>query len=215
MPRMPPLDVFLVRHAESEWNAVGRWQGQADPALSSGGVEQAERLARSFPQEYAGARLFSSDLQRARETARPLADRLGVEVVLDARLRELDVGSWSGYTREEVGARDPRSLALYFEGKVGWEGGESYVEHEARAADFVDSIDEVDGDQPIVVVTHGGTLRALLIAALQLDPSTRWRLTGIGHTSVTWLRRGAHGWCLCAFNASADGLPPQKSGAIL
>lgn len=92
--------VLLVRHGQSEWNADGRWQGQADPPLTDLGRAQAHHAARSLGVVDA---IVSSDLQRAAETAAILAGELGVgPVVLDPDLRERDAGEWSGLTRSEI-----------------------------------------------------------------------------------------------------------------
>lgn len=200
---MPPADIYLVRHAQSEWNAAGRWQGQADPPLSAHGREQARVLAEGFPR-HPVARVVTSDLQRAVDTATPLASRFGLTHDVDADLREIDVGTWSGRTREEIGETDPAALDLYFQGKAGWTDGESYEEHEARSLRAARRLDEADVDGTVIAVTHGGTIRALVLALLEIDPEHRWRFSGIGHTSLTHLTRGVHGWRLVTFNAVLD-----------
>ncbi len=197
---MPPTDIYLVRHAQSEWNAARRWQGQADPPLSSHGREQVAALARRFPPVDV-THVVTSDLVRAHETALPLAARFGVDPIVDVDLREIDVGNWSGRTREEIGADDPAALDLYFRGKTGWTGGETYEQHELRCERAAATLAGLDSDGTVVAVTHGGTIRALVLALLQIDHDHRWRFTGIHHTSLTHLSRGPHGWRLAAFNA--------------
>src|SRR5580765_6857553 len=96
--------LVLVRHAESTWNAEGRWQGHADPPLSDAGRAQAEALAEDLAGERFDA-VYTSDLARAAQTAEIIARRFGLPAVSDPALREVDVGSWSGLTREEVAAR--------------------------------------------------------------------------------------------------------------
>src|SRR5436309_8138951 len=97
--------VLLVRHGQSEWNAVGRWQGQADPPLTDLGRQQARAAAHSLGSLDA---VFASDLQRATETAVIVAAQLGIgPVVLDPDLRERDAGEWSGLTRDEIHERYP------------------------------------------------------------------------------------------------------------
>ncbi|MCW2955477.1 MAG: fructose-2,6-bisphosphatase [Thermoleophilia bacterium] len=197
---MPPSDLYLIRHGQSEWNAAGRWQGQADPPLSEHGREQAAQLAVSFP-DVDVTHVFASDLQRAFDTAVPLARRFDVEPIVEPDLREIDVGSWSGKTRDEIRAVDAPSLERYFEGVRGWTGGETYEEHELRCERAASRVGGTDTDGAVVAVTHGGTLRALVLALLEIDHAHRWRFTGIGHTSVTHLQRGPKGWRLVAYNA--------------
>ena len=92
--------VLLIRHGQSEWNADGRWQGQADPPLTDLGRHQALHAARNLGTVDA---IVASDLQRASETALIIAEALGVgPVVLEPGLRERDAGEWSGLTRAEI-----------------------------------------------------------------------------------------------------------------
>lgn len=195
---MPAAHVYLVRHAQSVWNAIGRWQGQADPPLSDHGREQAQVLAQHFPRETIDA-LYTSDLQRAMETGVPIAARYGIEPIVDPDLRELDVGDWSGKTRAEI---DPEKLKLWFQGVEGWSGGETYAQHDERAGRFVRGLHELDGGT-VVAVTHGGTLRALVFALLELDPKERWRFSGIRHTAVTHIAMGPNGYQMVSYNSLA------------
>src|ERR1700704_2099238 len=92
--------VLLVRHGQSEWNALGKWQGQADPPLSDLGRAQARSAAHSLGSLDA---IYASDLQRAMETAAIIANALGIgPVVVDPDLRERNAGEWSGLTRAEI-----------------------------------------------------------------------------------------------------------------
>lgn len=162
---------MLVRHAESDWNASGRWQGQSDAPLSARGREQATALARSLESELkdgAPPPLYSSDLTRAMDTARPLADLIGREPVALQKLRELDVGSWSGLIRTEIEAREPELLARFEsdDADVRPGGGETRREIRARAHEAIEEIVHAHPDCPrIIVVTHLGFLRALLPGA--------------------------------------------------
>src|ERR671910_890596 len=98
--------VLLVRHGQSEWNAAGRWQGQADPSLSDLGRLQAREAARAVGAVDA---IWSSDLQRAAETAIIIGDQIGVgPVVVDDRLRERDAGEWTGLVRPRGRPDGPR-----------------------------------------------------------------------------------------------------------
>lgn len=160
-------ELLLIRHAESEWNASGRWQGHADPPLSLRGLEQAEALADSIEQSLGDERprlLLSSDLRRAWQTAEAVGRRIGLAPHPDPRLRELDVGRWSGLTRDEILARDPESLACFESGEPSARpgGGETRSEIRVRARRAIADWVEECPDGLIVVVAHLGFLRALL-----------------------------------------------------
>lgn len=155
-------ELWLIRHAESAWNAMGLWQGHADPGLSSRGVAQAEALARSL----AGAGIeavAASDLRRARDTARILAETLGLAPLHDPRLRERDLGTWSGLSTPQIAGRWPDELARVRardpEFRPG--GGESIRDVRGRAGAFFRDLAERHGPARWAVVTHGGVIRAL------------------------------------------------------
>jgi probable phosphoglycerate mutase len=152
------LRLLLVRHGESTWNAQSRWQGQADPPLSPLGEQQAEEAAERLAQIASITAVWTSDLVRARRTAELIASRLDVDRVRDEpRLRERDVGSWSGLTRAEIEERWPGYLAARrsppdFEGDV-----ELLARTRAGLSAAVDG--SRTGD--VLVVTHGGVVRTI------------------------------------------------------
>lgn len=154
---------LLIRHAESAWNAERRWQGHADPPLSPRGVAQAEALARSLAGERAD-RLLCSDLQRARHTAEIVGRGLGLRASADPGLRELDVGTWEGLTRQEIAARDPDALARFDAGEPEQPAGgaESRAALRERVHATFRSLAAAYPEEQLVVVTHLGVVRALL-----------------------------------------------------
>jgi len=155
--------LLLIRHAESEWNAAGRWQGQGDPELSATGRAQAERLAASLEREGIEV-IVTSDLARARATADVVAARIGLAPVIDASLRELDVGRWTGKNRAEILAADREALLRFETGArdAPADGGESRADVGARARAALDAIRAEHAGRCVAVVTHLGVLRELL-----------------------------------------------------
>jgi probable phosphoglycerate mutase len=160
--------LLLVRHGQSEWNEVGRWQGQADPPLTDLGRAQARAAARAVGQLDA---VFASDLQRARETAEVIAECLGVgPVIADSGLRERDAGEWSGLTRAEIHQRYPGYLPqdrhMTFAPRrdadvrrpPGWETDDDVL---TRVLDAFHRVHLVVGDGDALVVTHGGVIYVL------------------------------------------------------
>lgn len=154
--------ILLIRHGQSEWNLTGRWQGQTDPPLTDLGRAQAANASRSLGTVDA---IWSSDLQRAAETAAIIANELGVgPVVLDPDLREREAGEWSGLTRAEIDEQYPGYLepieGTSGEGWVprrppGWESDDDLAVRVRRA--FVRIRDEV-GRGEVLVVAHAGLL---------------------------------------------------------
>jgi broad specificity phosphatase PhoE len=160
--------ILLARHGESDWNRAKRWQGFADRPLTELGREQALALADRLRDTELDA-VYSSDLQRARETAEIVArsKELHVEVVRD--LREVDVGSWSGLTRAEAEARFPDDYARWVQGGEGWNDGETYAEMSRRVVRAILLIADQYRNGRVLVVAHGGSIRAVHAAALGLD----------------------------------------------
>jgi probable phosphoglycerate mutase len=145
--------ILLVRHGQSQWNADGRWQGQADPPLSELGEQQAIAAARAAGMIDA---IYTSDLVRARRTAELIADQLGSDVADDPRLRERRAGDWEGRTRAEIDEGWPGYLET---GRrpAGYEPDESVLAR-VRAA-LASIVTAHDGD--VLVITHGGVVRVM------------------------------------------------------
>jgi broad specificity phosphatase PhoE len=147
--------LLLARHGESEWNAIGRWQGRADPPLSQRGRQQAELAARSLGQLDA---IVASTLQRAAHTAAIISEGLGIgPVVLEPDLQERDAGEWEGLTRAEIEERWPGYLSSHRR-PPHYEIDAPLVSRARGALDHICCM--VPGDD-ILVVTHGGVINAL------------------------------------------------------
>src|ERR1043166_10075988 len=104
-------DILLIRHGETLWNQQGRMQGQNDSPLTTTGLEQARKLARRL-KHVEFTTLYSSDLGRAHQTARCIADETGHEVLADAGLRERSFGIFEGLTNTEIKLKHPDDYEL-------------------------------------------------------------------------------------------------------
>ncbi|HEY3961191.1 MAG TPA: histidine phosphatase family protein [Gaiellaceae bacterium] len=144
------VTILIARHGETDWNLERRWQGWADQPLNDTGRAQAAELAERLQHTPFDA-VYSSDLLRAHETAEIVAAPHGVSVIADAGLREIDVGSFSGLTHTEVMER--------FGGER--TDGEMRDHHQARVLEAVGRIARRHPGGRILIVTHGGTMRAL------------------------------------------------------
>jgi broad specificity phosphatase PhoE len=160
--------VYLARHGESDWNASNRFQGHTDRPLTDRGREQAAALAASFADTTLEA-VYSSPLERAFETARIVAAAKKLEAIPVADLREVDVGGWAGLARDEVEARFPDAFRRWLEGGDGWEDGETYEQMGTRVLDAIARLAESHPAGSILVVSHGGPIRAVHARAAGMD----------------------------------------------
>ena len=167
--------ILLARHGQSDWNVTRRWQGHADRPLTEKGREQARALAERLSRVELDA-VYSSDLRRAADTAAEVARAQGLEVTQLPELREVDVGSWSGLTRADAERRFPEGAARWREGCPGWDDGETYEEMTDRVLGAVLEIASRHEGGRILVVSHGGPIRALHASALGLDVHTYRRM---------------------------------------
>jgi broad specificity phosphatase PhoE len=149
--------ILLVRHGETDWNMERRVQGHSDTPLNDNGRAQALALAESLDEVQLDA-VYASDLARAAATAQVVADRKGLDVWLLPELRERHFGTWEGLTDTEIHERFPEVV------KTGWWGdGETKEEMRERVLAGLHRIAEEHPDGRVLVVTHGGPVRALLI----------------------------------------------------
>jgi broad specificity phosphatase PhoE len=156
--------IFLARHGESDWNVAKRFQGHSDRPLTERGRQQAHALADLVSSQEIDA-VYTSPLSRARETAEIVAARTGLEPVALPELREVDTGSWSGLSRADVEARFPEGFARWRSGGSGWENGESYEEMAERVIGALRRIADDHPDGRVLVISHGGPIRAIHAAA--------------------------------------------------
>lgn len=152
--------IWLARHGETADNAAGRVQGSIDTPLNDRGREQARALAEGAAELELDA-LYSSQLLRARETAEIVAERIGLEPRIDERFAESYRGAWEGRLLRDVERDEPDAWAAWQRSDPGFRfpGGESLQEHVERVGAALR-----EARQPALVVCHGGTVRAALVA---------------------------------------------------
>ena len=179
------VKLFLVRHAESEWNPVGRYQGLLDPELSERGRIQAKLLASAFEKEKIDV-IYSSPLKRTYQTAVEIASKHNLEVIKEKRIIEIDHGVWSGMLVDEVKEKYPEDFRRWLEEphKVKFEGGESLEEVHERVREFLKFVKENHQNQTVVAVSHTVPIRAMLCALLDIDLSKFWAF-GCDNASYT------------------------------
>jgi broad specificity phosphatase PhoE len=177
--------LIFIRHAQSIWNEIGLWQGQANPPLSETGLAQARLLARRL-KTWPIHHLYSSDLDRAATTAAIVGEALGTTPILDPVWRERGIGAMEGLTTEEIISRYPEAWATRTTGPMtGVEGAEAPDVVLERATRGCAALLERHPDETIAVVSHGGMILATLVHLLRLPPAGFARLVGGSHTAIT------------------------------
>ena len=202
----------MVRHGESTWNILGRYQGQTDVPLSQEGRLQAAMLAERLT-GLPFAAVYSSDLSRALETARIVSERLAAPagaggpppVQLDAGLREIDVGLLSGKDASQLRLEHADYLEALRADPWATKrpGGESMEDLYARAGTSFQAMRERHPGERVLVFTHGGVVRVAVGLALGGVPQNAWARLSVTNTSVTRILLMQGGGTLLGFNDSA------------
>lgn len=167
------LELWLIRHGETDYNAQGRWQGQTDTPLNALGERQAKALALRL-KDVAFDAVYSSDLSRALRTAALALPHH--TVIADPRLRELHFGRWEGLVWHQIPEHERADLENWRSNPAGFmpPEGEHFSDMLARIAAWRA---DLPAQGRLAVVTHGGTLRALFFHLLGLPNSERrWGL---------------------------------------
>jgi broad specificity phosphatase PhoE len=174
--------VLLVRHGATDWNRERLAQGQADIPLNRKGRRQARKTA-AMLSSYDIAAVYASDLQRAIDTARPIATRHEVELVTDPAFREIDQGEWEGVHTDEIRRRWPElwGPARHVTRRP---GGESPEEVTKRGLEGLRRVLEAHPSKTVAVVSHGGTIRWLVAAAKGYGVAGSQRLRGLSNGGV-------------------------------
>jgi probable phosphoglycerate mutase len=205
--------LVLWRHGQTGHNAAGRFQGQLDIDLDDVGRAQIAHAARSIAR-LRPARLVSSDLRRAADTAAALAVVTGLSVETDPELREVFAGQWQGLLRTEIEARWPHEFAAWRGGDdVPVGGGERRSEAAKRTAVAIERHAEDTADGGVLVVTgHGGALRGAMLRLLGLTLASWGRFTGLANTHWALLDRRGGGWSLTEYNVGPRGAHVGEEG---
>ena len=192
------VEVTLIRHAETDANASGVWQGHGGHGLSALGCSQAKALGRRL-QDREFDLVIASDLPRAIETA----ELAGLDPKPDPAWREIDIGVWEGMTRDEVHERYPHEIAAVRSGEpVKMGGGESWFDLGARIQSTFDELvaDAADGSR-ILVVTHGGVIHAVIAGHMSFrDHRVPWPIDRVRNTGITEVAVDGGSFRLISFN---------------
>jgi broad specificity phosphatase PhoE len=193
---------YLVRHGESEWNQEGRILGHADVGLSELGRRQVELLSTRMAGESIDA-AYSSDLSRAVDTATGALGQRDVPLITDPDLREFSYGEWEGLTLQEVKEEDPVLFDARFtrgDNAFAAPGGETSEDILKRVQHFVKGVEERHSpDEDLLIVGHGGSMRALALCLLDLTDESMWKLR-MSNASVSIISNHSRGRVLELWN---------------
>lgn len=192
--------LILVRHGQTEWNRVGRYQGFAQTSLNERGRWQAERAARRLAGWNVDV-LYASDLPRAMETAQPIGERLNLPIRPAPALREIDVGAWEGLTVPEIRAEHSDNWATYVSDPINTvrKGGESLAEMAERVTEAFHRWEAEHTGETVLAVTHGGPIKALVCSVPGLPLGFRMHLK-ISNASITSFVHERERWYLEVLN---------------
>ncbi|MQG69652.1 MAG: histidine phosphatase family protein [SAR202 cluster bacterium] len=200
-------DLILIRHGETDWNVLGRAQGQNDRPLNERGLAQAEKVGRHVRDHFDLQTTWSSDLSRCTKTA----EGLGAPVQLAQTIREVNFGDWEGKRWEEIKHSDPEQISQFTSGDSGFRppGGESMRDVLARARCFVQESGVLEADGDIAIVAHGGSLKCLMVVLLEL-PETALGRFHFSNCSLSVVGAGNGPATLMSLNQTAhlDGTAP-------
>jgi broad specificity phosphatase PhoE len=148
--------ICLIRHGQTDWNLEGRYQGQSDVPLNEKGLAQAKSLTEQL-KDKTFTTIYSSDLIRARQTAEPIANILGLPIQLEPRLREINQGQWEGVLVEDIKARYAEiwSQRTVDPANIRPPGGETVGEVAARVYAALDDIARLFPNGQLLIVSHG------------------------------------------------------------
>lgn len=179
--------LYLVRHGESEWNILNKVQGQSDVNLTKKGIEQAKKIGERLIHEKIDM-IFSSDLKRAFDTAKIIGKLLNLEVKSLEELREIRFGIWEGLTTKEIKDKylnehivwmtEPHKLIL--------PEAERLIDLQERLLGVVNSYIKKNENKNILIVSHGTSIKALILGILGIDLSFYNKLS-IGNTGLSIL----------------------------
>jgi broad specificity phosphatase PhoE len=217
-PRHGRVPVILVRHGVTPWNREGLVQGWTDIPLSDAGRRQAGRVAEHLAGT-AVARIITSDLSRARETAEIVARLHGLSPEIHPELREYHCGEWEGQPYLDIRANQREAFFAWFnDPEVPTPGGESMAQASRRATPVIDRVLRElaaagESDRALLVIGHGGINRLIAAHLLGIDLEVARRMR-LDNASLSIFEPFLGGWALKLWNGTGhlDGLPEADEG---
>lgn len=185
------MEIYLIRHGETESNKERRYLGWTESPLSELGLRQAEAVGHYLASRGGIDELYCSDLNRALHTARVIGAGCGLKPIITPLLREIHFGQWEGLTFDEIEKEWGSAISHWLDDPFhkAAPGGESLKDVCDRMCEFLTTVSEATADgKRIVAVSHGGSIRAILFNILNLNRSAFWDIK-VDNASATLIRR--------------------------
>ena len=195
--------LLLVRHGLTDHNVDRRVAGYTDISLNEEGFRQAEKLNKHLADEKIDA-VYSSDLQRAVDTAKGAVSGRDIEIVTRYELREMNFGEAEEMTFAELNEKYPdlaRSVMNVDTG-VSFPGGESFADFVERVRIFLKILEQYNEDHTVLIVSHGATLKVIVCELLGIDPN-HWYQMGIDNASLSVINTYSHRTILNSLNETS------------
>ncbi len=195
------MDLYLVRHGQTESNKERRYIGWSESPLTEEGIRQAEKAGFFLGRHNIGG-LYSSNLKRAVHTARVVGSMTGLKPVVTPLLREINFGQWEGLTYDQIESRWGGEIRLWFDDPFNRStpDGETLARVCARMKSFLDRVTaQVPPGSRIAAVSHGGSIRALLYHVLNVNAASFWDIK-IDNASISLIRREGDGFKVVYYN---------------
>lgn len=180
--------LLLIRHGETKWNALGKFQGCTDIELSDAGIEQAEYLKKSIEDSFDV--VYTSPLMRAKKTAEVICDGTDIKPIVADNIREINFGEWEGLTIKEIAELYPEEFKKWRTDDIDAPicGGDKSIKLACeRAKNCVEKIIDENRGKTIAIVAHGGIIKATLIGLFGWNMSMYQKIT-LGNTAITEIR---------------------------
>lgn len=176
--------LYLIRHGETEWNKIGRFQGSSDIALSDKGIKQAQQAAKVLKGKL--DYIYTSPLSRAKQTAEIIAEANHITVQIENDIREINFGVWEGLTFDEIKKNYPVEFASWRNPEEGYLMSDDISIRNAgiRAGNVFRNLAEKHQGKRIAIVAHGAILKAGIINLFEFN-MTMYHKIFLGNTSIS------------------------------
>ncbi len=172
------LRLIIIRHGESEGNAQNLFRGQMDFPLTQRGVEQAKSLAEELSKRFEIKTIYSSPLQRARETAKIIAEKCNANLIIDESFNNIKLGDWEGKPKNEIAQKYPKEWKIWITEpeKLKLKGAETLDNVQKRAVEAVKRIVNTEKEGDICIVTHRAVIKPLIAGLIGITKPYFWKI---------------------------------------